>query len=154
MAVVMPLEKVTELVRRQVEKLASLLAEAGGNLHHVKLHGALYNQANRDSSLAAAAIKGISNISKELKLYALPNGCLAAAGRAAGLTVCGEGFADRRYREDGSLMPRTEPGALITDVETAVSQTMQLLSNEEIKPSASTETARRQWRCYKPFIER
>jgi 5-oxoprolinase (ATP-hydrolysing) subunit A len=50
-------------------------------------------------------------------------------------SICrgGEVFADRRYREDGSLMPRTEPGALITDIETAVAQTMQLISNKKIE---------------------
>jgi 5-oxoprolinase (ATP-hydrolysing) subunit A len=133
LAVVMPDEEVTNLVRKQVGKLASIAQEAGAQLHHVKLHGALYNQANRDPSLAAAAVKGMAEISINLILYALPEGILAAAGRAAGLTVCGEGFADRRYRDDGSLMPRTEPGALISNVEDAVAQAMKIISNGKIE---------------------
>ena len=127
-AMTIPLNQVTDLVYRQVQKLADLAHEAGAVLHHVKPHGALYNQADRDDLLAAAVVTGITSISKNLILYAPPNGQLAAAGRAEGLTVCGEGFADRRYLSNGSLMPRAEPGALITLVDEAVDQAMKIIS--------------------------
>jgi UPF0271 protein len=119
----LPLEAVTDLVARQVEKLAGF---AVGQLHHVKPHGALYNQADRNPELAAAVVAGVKRISPDLILYAPPAGKLAAASRAAGLTVMAEGFADRLYRPDGSLVPRTEPGAVITDIAAAVAQSIEL----------------------------
>ena len=131
-ALVLPLDQVTDLVRRQVGKLAGLAAELGARLNHVKPHGSLYNQADRDASLAAAVVDGIVSISPELILYAPPEGKLAAAGRAGGLTVCAEGFADRRYLEDGSLMPRAEPGAVISNVDDAVAQALAIISNGNV----------------------
>lgn len=128
-AMVLPLETVTDLVHRQVEKLATLAAEEGTTLHHVKPHGALYHQAGRDPLLADAVVKGIKQVSPELILFAQPGTALAAEGEKAGLTVCTEGFADRRYRDDGSLMPRGEPGAVIKDVESAVAQAMEIVSS-------------------------
>ena len=94
-------QAVTELVVRQVGKLAALAQETGASLDHVKPHGALYHQANRDLSLAAAA-------------------------RAAGVIVRAEGFADRRYQNDGSLQPRSQPGAVIEDPAEAVAQALAL----------------------------
>jgi len=132
-ALVLPLDKVTDLIRRQVGKLAELAAEAGARLNHVKPHGSLYNQADRDAALAAAVVEGIVSISPELILYAPPSGKLAAAGRAAGLTVRAEGFADRRYLEDGSLMPRAEPGAVISNVDDAVAQARAIISNGKVE---------------------
>ncbi len=131
-ALVLPLNQVTDLVRRQVGELAGLAEELGARLNHVKPHGSLYNQADRDGPLAAAVVDGIVSISPELILYAPPEGKLAAAARAAGLTVCAEGFADRRYLEDGSLMPRAEPGAVISNVEEAVAQALAIISNRNV----------------------
>lgn len=131
-ALVLPLEQVTDLVRRQVGKLAALAGRAGARLNHVKPHGALYNQADRDALLAAAVVKGITDVSSDLMLYAPPAGQLAAAGRAAGLALCAEGFADRRYLENGALMPRAEPGAVIANVDDAVAQAMAIVANGEV----------------------
>ena len=133
LAMVLSLEKVTDLVQRQVEALATLAENAGARLHHVKPHGALYNQASRDALLAAAVVAGITRVSPDLILYALPPSALAEAGRAAGLAVYAEGFADRRYRFDGSLMPRGEPGAVIKDVDAAVVQAMEIVSHGKVE---------------------
>jgi UPF0271 protein len=119
-------QAVTELVVRQVGKLAALAQETGASLDHVKPHGALYHQANRDLSLAAAVIAGVLEISPALQLYAPPDGALAAAARAAGVIVRAEGFADRRYQNDGSLQPRSQPGAVIEDPAEAVAQALAL----------------------------
>ena len=126
----LPCEMVTDLVARQVEALADL---AGVPLHHVKPHGALYNQANLDRLLAVAVVEGVREISPETMLYAMPNTHLAAAAQAAGLTVCPEGFADRRYRKDGSLVPRSEAGAVISDIDEAVAQALELARAGVIK---------------------
>jgi UPF0271 protein len=131
-AMTLPLEKVTDLVHRQVGKLATLAAEQGVKLHHVKPHGALYNQAGRDPLLAAAVVQGIAQVSPQLILYAQPGSELDKAGRIAGLTICPEGFADRRYRDDGSLMPRGEPGAVIKEVDAAVAQALEIISTGRV----------------------
>lgn len=124
-AMAFPLAQVTELVARQVARLSSLATQAGAALHHVKPHGALYNQADRDADFAAAVVAGITRVTRDVMLYALPGSRLAEAGRAAGLPICPEGFADRRYLTSGSLMPRNEPGAFISDVDEAVAQGME-----------------------------
>lgn len=129
LAMTLPLDKVTETVERQVKKLSDLATEEGTSLHHVKPHGALYHQAGRDPLLAKAVIEGIKKVSADLILFAQPGTALAKEAEAAGLTVCTEGFADRRYRDDGSLMPRGEPGAVIKDVEAAVAQAMEIASS-------------------------
>lgn len=128
-ALVLPLDVVTDLVARQVGKIAAIAADMGAELHHVKAHGSLYNQADRDAPLADAVVRGILAISPDLMLYAPPAGALAAAARAVGLTMCAEGFADRRYLENGSLMPRAEPGAVISNVEEAVAQAVEIIAN-------------------------
>lgn len=128
-ALVLPLDVVTDCVRRQVERIAAIAADMGAHLHHVKAHGSLYNQADRDQPLADAVVRGITAISSGLMLYAPPAGALAAAARAAGLALCAEGFADRRYLENGALMPRAEPGAVISNVEEAVAQAIEIVAN-------------------------
>ncbi|MEX1115670.1 MAG: 5-oxoprolinase subunit PxpA [Akkermansiaceae bacterium] len=125
----LPPQAITDLVARQVEKLASHAREIGTYLHHVKPHGALYNQANREASLAAAVIAGVLEISPGLLLYAPPDGALAAAARTAGMTVRSEGFADRRYQQDGSLQPRSQPGAVIENPDEAVAQALDLATS-------------------------
>ena len=132
-AMAFPLDRVTDLVARQVEKLATHAAVAGATLHHVKPHGALYNQADRDALFAAALVAGITKITDQVMLYALPNSRLAEAGQAAGLTICQEGFADRRYLANGSLMPRNEPGAVITDVDEAIARAIELAKSGKVE---------------------
>lgn len=132
-ALVLPLARVTDLVQRQVEAIAAVAAKLGARVRHVKAHGSLYNQADRDAQLADAVVRGITGISNDLMLYAPPSGALAAAGRAAGLTVCAEGFADRRYLPNGSLMPRAEPGAVISNVDEAVNQALGIVANGTVE---------------------
>ncbi len=132
-AMAFPLERVTDLVARQVEKLADFARAAGTFLHHVKPHGALYNQADRDALFAAAVVAGIARLCPDAMLYALPDSKLALAGREAGLTICPEGFADRRYLKNGSLMPRTEPGAVISNVDEAVAQALELMASGKVE---------------------
>ena len=132
-AMAFPLERVTDLVARQVDKLAAHADAAGAALHHVKPHGALYNQADRDAQFAAALVAGITKITDRVMLYALPNSRLAEAGLAAGLIIRPEGFADRRYVANGSLMPRNEPGAVITNVDEAVARALDLAKSGTVE---------------------
>lgn len=123
----LPITQVQALVRRQVERLDAVATRAGARLAHVKPHGALYNQAAHDAALAQAIATQVASIDPGLKLYALAGSALARAGRAAGLAVVEEVFAERAYRGDGRLVPRGEPGAVIDTLEAAVAQTLQML---------------------------
>ena len=95
-------------------------------LHHVKPHGALYNMAAKDAKLADAIAGAVRDFDARLILVGLAHSELTRAGARAGLVVANEAFADRRYLADGSLMPRSEAGAVIEDVETAVAQALQI----------------------------
>jgi len=106
----------------QIQGLSFIAKKQGAALGHVKPHGALYNQAAQEPWLAAAVADAVHTAEPMLRLVGLSASWLTAAGRAAKLTVGEEGFADRRYRADGTLAPRTEPDALITDPPSAAAQ--------------------------------
>jgi UPF0271 protein len=115
-----------DLVLYQVAAVAGVARAEGVELAHVKPHGAMYNLASRERELAEAIARAVFSYDTSLVLYAPPRSALAAAGRAIGLRVALEGFADRAYRPDGSLVPRTEPGAIIGHVEDVVTRAMQM----------------------------
>src|SRR6185437_13404012 len=86
-----------------------------GRVSYVKPHGALYNRCVRDPVQAAAVADAVRAYNPSLPLLALPGGAAVQAGKDAGLTVVAEAFADRAYRADGTLVPRGQPGAVISD---------------------------------------
>jgi UPF0271 protein len=114
--------EVRSLVERQVRALREMAAVV-----HVKPHGALYNLAARDAAVAREVAAAVSAVDAGLVLVALRGSELVRAGRAGGLRVAEEVFADRTYRADGSLTPRSEPGAVITDEAEVVAQAMRLV---------------------------
>jgi len=122
-------EEVEKIVYRQLRAFLAITNEAGAILHHVKPHGALYHQADRDPELAAAFVRAMQKHFPAAILYAPPNGNLAAAAKSAGITAWAECFADRRYRDDATLVPRGEPGALITDIDEAARQALNLIDS-------------------------
>lgn len=108
-------EEVRALVLYQVAALDGLVRARGGSLAHVKAHGALYNQAAKDAGLARAVADAVRAFRRDLLLVGLAGSVQIAEARAAGLNVAGEAFADRRYLPDASLMPRSQPGAVLDD---------------------------------------
>lgn len=110
-----------------IEQITAL-QEIAGPLHHVKPHGALYNDAHKDRTLAGNLIAAIRAVDPALPIVCSDTSQMAAAARAAGTPVIREAFADRRYNPDGSLVSRTEPGSLLT-VDEAAAQTA-LLAKE------------------------
>jgi 5-oxoprolinase (ATP-hydrolysing) subunit A len=106
---------VEDFVVYQVGALAGIAASQGVRLQHVKPHGALFNMAVRDAALADAIARAVAMIDRSMILFGLPGSELVAAGQRAGLRTACEVFADRAYRADGTLMPRSEPGAVIDD---------------------------------------
>lgn len=112
------------IVLMQIEQLFEI---AGSKLRHVKLHGALYNQVSRNPQLAEGVVAELARLWPDLILFALAGSPFARAASARGLRVAEEVFADRTYRGDGSLTPRSEPNALITDENAAVAQVLQMV---------------------------
>jgi UPF0271 protein len=109
----LPLAEIGALVRRQLELIADIVGSQDVPLSHVKPHGALYNMAAKDRKLADAIAAAVAAFDRTLTLVGLAGSALIDAGRDAGLAVAREGFADRAYRQDGSLVPRSEPGAVL-----------------------------------------
>jgi len=128
-------------VLTQTKLLQIIARQCGAALRHVKLHGALYNMAARDVTLADAVANAVFDTDPSLVLYGLSGSCLVEAGRARGLRVASEVFADRTYRADGSLMPRSEPGSVITDPDTAVSQALRMAREGVVGATNGTDVA-------------
>lgn len=120
-------EEVEKLVFEQIQILAAIAKEEGVTLTHVKPHGALYNQAAKDIELAIAIARAVKRISVDLILVGLAGSKSIEAGREVGLRVAAEGFPDRGYNTDGSLMSRTLPGALIESPEDVARHALELV---------------------------
>ncbi|HET6432592.1 5-oxoprolinase subunit PxpA [Dyella sp.] len=116
----------------QLGALHAFAHAAGTAVAHVKPHGALYNMAARDRALADAIADAVRAFNPALALFGLAGSALLDAGRAAGLRVVAEAFADRRYRADGSLQPRREPDAVIDDADAATAQALRMAQHGEV----------------------
>ena len=102
-------------------------------LRHVKPHGALYNLAARDATVAGVIVDAVLAVDKELILFALAGSELVKAGRARGLRVAEEVFADRTYQADGALTPRSRPEAMIQDEDAVVTQVLRMISEGKVR---------------------
>lgn len=123
--------EIRALVSEQVLACGRVLQTEGFTLRHVKPHGALYTMAARDEEIAEAIVRGVRDVDASLLLYALAGSTLARVGKAAGLKVIQEGFADRAYRADGGLVSRRDIGAIIEDQD-RVREQLRLLLNETV----------------------
>ncbi|MBN2003358.1 MAG: 5-oxoprolinase subunit PxpA [Anaerolineae bacterium] len=128
-----PPETLEAYVLYQVGALAGFAQAAGNKLRHVKLHGALYNQAAADGDMAAAIAKTIAAYNNHLIMVTLPGSMLSLAARGMGLRVAHEGFPDRAYRENGSLVPRNEPGAVIHDTAKVTARALRMVTRNEVE---------------------
>jgi UPF0271 protein len=113
--------------------LAGIAKSEGVILTHVKPHGALYNQAAKDIELASAIARAVKSVPKgdaisvDLILVGLAGSGLCEAGVEAGIQVAGEGFPDRSYNPDGTLMSRSKPGAVIESPEEVAQNALKLI---------------------------
>ena len=124
--------EIERLVAYQVGAAAGLSALAGHPIRYVKLHGALANLAVADADVAAASLRGIRGVDPSLAVLAIAHGRQERIGRDMGLAVFSEVFADRGYRDDGSLVPRSEPGAFIHDAEAAAERVAAMVTSASI----------------------
>ena len=124
--------EVEDFVLYQIGALAGVAAAQGVSLSHVKAHGALYNRAARDRSLADAIARAVAAFDRSLILFGLPNSELVRAGEAAGLRVAAEGFADRAYMPDGSLASRTSKRSVIHDAAEVLERALRMVRDGEV----------------------
>ncbi len=127
-----------DLVLYQIAAVAGVAAAEGVRLQHVKPHGALFNMAARNAVLAAAIAKAVAAFDTSLILFGLPGSAMLDAGRAAGLRVAAEVFADRAYEADGSLARRSTPGAVIHDATAVVSRAVRMLRDGAVEARDGT----------------
>jgi len=125
----LPPQAVYDMVLYQLGALNAFLKIHGTKLKHVKPHGALYNMAAKDIVMADAICMAIKDYDPGFVLYGLSGSELVRSAQSAGLKHCSEVFADRTYQDDGSLTPRTQHGAMITDVERSVQQVLQMVQH-------------------------
>jgi UPF0271 protein len=123
----------------QIGALAAMARAEAAPLRHVKAHGALYNMAARDRKLADAVARAIKAFDASLVMFGLPKSPLIEAGIAAGLRVAAEGFADRSYEADGSLTPRSRPGAVIHDAAVVVDRAVRMVRDGVVLTSEGRE---------------
>jgi UPF0271 protein len=128
-----PPEVLRGQVAAQCARLAALAAEVGLPVSHAKPHGALYHAANREPALARAVVSGVVEaLGRGVTLIGPGAGALREAAREAGLAYAREGFADRGTRPDGSLIPRGQPGALVTEPARARENALRLALGGEV----------------------
>jgi UPF0271 protein len=127
-------EEVAALVQIQVASL-----QAVAPIRHVKLHGLLYHAAAGDPAVAEAVAGAVRAIDPGLLLYAMAGSELVMAGRRLGLRVVEEAFADRRYAGDGSLVPRSRPGAILTDNTEAATQALAIVRDSRVRAASGRD---------------
>ncbi|MEP7141664.1 MAG: 5-oxoprolinase subunit PxpA [Ferruginibacter sp.] len=125
-------QKIQQLIKEQLKALNKIVLAAGGRMHHVKPHGALYNMAAKDTLLAMSVAEAVKDFDDSLIYYGLSGSVMIDEAVESGLRIAHEAFADRTYQPDGSLTPRTYPGSLITDAGQVIAQVMQMIDKKMV----------------------
>lgn len=128
-----------DMVVYQLGALQAFVKAEGAALQHVKPHGALYNMAAKSQPLAAAIAEAVYRVDPGLILFGLSGSELVVAGEKIGLKVAHEVFADRTYQVDGSLTPRKQADALITNDEEAVAQVVRMVKEGKVASRQGTD---------------
>ena len=136
-------EEAFDITVYQLGALAAIVRAEGGALHHLKPHGALYNMAATNAALAEALAEAVYKVQPELTLYGLAGSELTKAGEKLGLRTAHEVFADRTYQADGTLTPRRQPDALLTDAAAATAQVLRLVTEGRVRSQQGPDVALR-----------
>jgi 5-oxoprolinase (ATP-hydrolysing) subunit A len=132
-ALAMPADELVADLVDQITGLISIASSEGVPVTHVKGHGALYNTAQHDESVAESIVRAVMRSAPGLTLFVFPGSALERAGRAAGLRVAREGFIDRAYEPDGALRSRALHDALITDPGKAAAQAVSFMTGGGVR---------------------
>ncbi len=122
----------------QIAALEGFCRLQGERVRYVKPHGALYNTAAVDFWQASAIVAAVTDYDRTLPVLCLPGSTLATVADGAGLRVVAEGYADRAYRADGTLVPRGQPGAVLSDVDTVVARAFRMATAGEVETPDGT----------------
>jgi len=136
--VVMPLEQLLGQIRSQLFLIRWIADEVGVDLGYVKLHGALANQTAEELAFAIGIFGTIQAMDPDLAILALDNSQQVRAARAVGVPVILEAYADRAYTPAGLLVPRSEEGAVIEDVDAVIERCLRLAKSGEIVAADGT----------------
>jgi UPF0271 protein len=120
-------EEIEAIVVYQVGALQGVCSSLGSRLGYVKAHGALYNRAARDVAVAEAIVRAVRSVDRSLVLLGLAGSAVIDAAEKLGVRAVSEVFLDRAYRGDGSLVPRSEAGAVLTDVHAVAERALQMV---------------------------
>jgi UPF0271 protein len=126
-------------VEYQIRALADVCSLHGARIAYVKPHGALYNRAVWDAKVADAIVDAIRKTNPSLSLLGLPSSEMAKAAERGRIQFVNEAFVDRAYRKDGALVPRSEPNAVIHDVQSAVQRAVMLVRMGSITAQDGSE---------------
>ncbi|MDB5999157.1 MAG: lactam utilization protein LamB [Rhizobacter sp.] len=128
-----------DMVVYQIGAVQAFAAAAGSTLSHVKIHGALYNMAIKDEALSRGICRAVHDVNAQLLLYALSGSVTERVARELGIPVACEAFADRSYQDDGSLTPRSKPGAMITDVDQSIAQVRRMVADGIVRSQSGKD---------------
>ena len=140
-AVDMPSAELTADVIYQIGALDGLCRVAGTSVAYVKPHGALYNTAAVDQRQARAVVYAVAAYDSSLPILGLPGSVLLAEAAAAGLRTVREAFADRGYTPEGGLVPRDQPGALLSDPDEVAARMLRLATQGRIRAVDGSDLA-------------
>lgn len=129
---VMPLDQLIGQVRNQMFLIRHIAGEVDVPLSYVKLHGALANQTAEELALAVAVFAAVQAMDEKMAVLALDNSEQVRAAKAVGVPLIREAYADRAYTAEGLLVPRTQDGAVIHDVDTVIERCLRLAQKGEI----------------------
>ena len=132
--------EVYNLVVYQVGAMQGFCKALGTRLHHVKTHGALYTMTGKDPALAKAVAQAVHDIDPSLLVY-VANANMAEAAQTLGLPVAFEIYADRSYQDDGTLTPRSQPHAMIEDVDQAIAQVKRMVLEGKVRALSGRDVA-------------
>jgi 5-oxoprolinase (ATP-hydrolysing) subunit A len=132
-------EEVYNLTVYQIGALAAVAKSCGTKVVHVKPHGALYNMAAKEKTIADAIASAVADVDPTIVLYSLAGSSLVKAGREKGLQVAQEVFADRTYQPDGSLTPRSQTNAIIHDPDLAIRRVIRMVQTGRVEAVDGTD---------------
>jgi UPF0271 protein len=135
----LPGNMIVDLISAQLAIIENIARECGARLHHVKPHGALYNVAAKDRLVARAIARAVKDFDPGLVYVGLSGSFMIDEAKKMGLHTLNEVFADRTYQGDGTLTPRTEPNALLKDVEAVKKQVMKFVKEQHVKTVTGEE---------------
>lgn len=130
-----------DMVAYQLGALGAVARAEGGRLHHLKPHGALYNMAATNAALAQAIAEAVYRVQPDLVLYGLAGSELTRAGEKLGLKTAHEVFADRTYQANGTLTPRRQPAAMVTNADAAVAQVLRMVREGQVRSQQGPDVA-------------